>query len=322
MLTRHAVCRFVPAAVVAIGLPLATTALRAAPPQVLTATAPSVQAPEVKPPDPSVPLFFEVASVKVNNSGERNQFIRRQPGGRMTATNMPLRALIAFAYQATPLTLVGGPSWANDEHYDIVAKIEGDPPPIPPNVGPDHMQLALRTLLADRFQLKVHRETREMDAYALVMAKPGGTPGPGLKQSTQDCSPAAIRAMTAGRSGGPGGPPPGPPPPGSPVMCGLMMGPGRMRMGGMAVSMMAGPLGGMTGRSVVDRTGLTGAWDFELTFAPDPGRGAPPPDAPAADSNAPSLFTALQEQLGLKLDSTRAPIDVVVIDSVEHAVPD
>ena len=302
------------AAVVAIAMLVVTAIVFAQAPSPQNAQAPaSVQAP-----DPNVPLYFEVASVKPNNSGERNQLIRRQPGGRMTATNMPLRMLIAFAYQATPLTLVGGPNWTNNEHYDIVAKIDGDPPPLPPGSGPDHMQLALRSLLADRFQLKVHRETREMDAYALVMAKPGGAPGPALKQSTQDCSPEAMRALT-GRAGGP---PPGPPAPGAPFLCGARMAPGRMQINGMPIAVVVGPLGGLTGRSVVDRTGLTGQWDFVMTFAPDPGRGTPPPDAPPADPDAPSLFTALQEQLGLKLESTKAPIEVIVIDSVERPTPD
>jgi uncharacterized protein (TIGR03435 family) len=313
MATRHMAGRFLAVTALTLSVPLAGELLRAQ-----TQTVAALPAGSVTAPDPNVPLYFEVASVKPNNSGERNQFIRRQPGGRMTATNMPLRALITFAYQVTPLTLVGGPGWTNDEHYDIVAKIEGDPPPVPPGAGPDHMQLALRTLLADRFKLKVHRETREMDAYALVMAKSGGGPGPALKPTVQDCSPEAVRAM-AGRAGG--GPPPMPPS-GVPFMCGVRMSPGLMQIGGMPISMITGALGGMTGRSVVDRTGLSGAWDFSMTYAPDPGRGAPPPDAPAADSNAPSLFTALQEQLGLKLESTKAPIEVVVIDSVERAVPD
>jgi uncharacterized protein (TIGR03435 family) len=304
--------KFVAGALLAAGLPVTPVALRAQAP----GTPPPAQ--NAPPPDPNVPIYFEVAAVKPNKSGERGSNIRRQPGGRMTATNMPLRGLITFAYQVTPLTLVGGPSWIGQENFDIVAKVEGDPPPVAPGSGPDHLMLAMRTLLADRFQLKVHRETREMDVYALVMAKPGSAPGPGLKASTQDCSPEAIRGML-GRAGGQ----PPPPPPGSmvPFMCGARMGPGMMQVGGMPISVILGPLGGMTGRTVVDRTGLTGGWDMQVTFAPDPGRGTPPSDAPI-DPNAPSLFTALQEQLGLKLESTKAPVEVLVIDSVEHPTPD
>ena len=306
------VLRFTAAAILATALPITAIALKAQAP-----APPQTQPQDSKPPDPNVPLYFEVAAVKPNKSGERGSSIRRQPGGRMTATNMPLRGLITFAYQVTPLTLVGGPSWVGQENFDIVAKLEGDPMPVPPGQGPDHMQLALRTLLVDRFQLKVHRETREMDVYALVMAKSGGAPGPALKASTQDCSPEAMRAMM-----GRGAPPPPPPPGAIPFLCGARMGPGSIQLGGMPITVLLGPLGGMTGRTVVDRTGLTGNWDAQMTFAPDPGRGAPPPDAPAPDPNAPSLFTALQEQLGLKLESTKAPIEVLVIDSVEHPTPD
>jgi uncharacterized protein (TIGR03435 family) len=254
---------------------------------------------------------FEVATVKVNKSGDPGQFIRRQPGGRVTATNMPARTLITFAYQLAQYQLVGGPPWIGTDRFDIVAKMDGEPPPVPPGSGPDQIMLATRTLLADRFGLKVHRETREMDIYALVLAKPGAGPGPGLKPSTTDCA-----ALGAARRGGPPPGPPGPPPPGTPF-CGIMGGPGSIRFDGFPISQMATMLAGQAGRMVVDRTGLTGPWAFTLTYAPEQ-RGAPPPGAeqPAPDPNAPSLFTALQEQLGLKLESTRGPVEVVVIDAI------
>lgn len=272
-------------------------------------------------PDPSVPLYFEVASVKPNKSDEPGGSMRRQPGGRLNAVNMPLRALISFAYQTSPFTLVGGPGWIARERFDIVAKLDGDPPPIPPGSGPDHMMLAMRTLLADRFSVKLHRERRDLDVYALVMSKAGGDPGRGLKRSTQDCSPEAVRAMMAR-----GGPPP-PPPAAAGVMlpCGARMMPGRVQLGGLSLATLLGPLGGLVGRVVVDRTGLTGTWDFELTFAPDAGRGAqvpPPVNLPAPDPDAPSIFAALQEQLGLKLEAAKAPVEVVVIDSVDRPTPD
>lgn len=285
----------------------------------VTITASLAAAPQspsaAQPPDPNVPVAFEAASVKPNKSGETNGMLRRQPGGRMNAVNMPLRQLIGYAYQTTGLTLVGGPAWVATARYDIVAKIEGDPPPLPPGSGPDQMMLAMRTLLAERFKLKVHRETRDMDAYALVLARPGGVPGPKLKATTQDCSPDALRGRGAA-------PAPSPTPSGG-VLCGASMSGGRLQIGGMPIAVLLGPLGGMVGRSVVDRTGLTGMWDGELTFAPDAGRGVPPgADPPAADPGAPSIFTALQEQFGLKLETTKAPIEVVVIDSVDEPIPD
>jgi uncharacterized protein (TIGR03435 family) len=165
--------------------------------------------------------------------------------------------------------------------------------------------------------LKAHRETREMDIYALVMAKPGGMPGPNLNLSTADC---AAQAAAARRGGPPPGPP-GPPVPGEPF-CGIFGGPGRLRFGGLPASQMAQAFSGQSGRMVVDRTGLPGSWDFELSFAVE-GRGGPGgPDAPAADPNAPSFFTAIQEQLGLKLESTKGPVEVLVIDAIEKPVDD
>jgi uncharacterized protein (TIGR03435 family) len=255
---------------------------------------------------------FEVASVKANKSGDGNGNMRALPGGRVAATNMPVRPLITFAYMVAGYQLIGGPGWLATDRYDFIAKLEESAtavqPFIPGSTTPNAMQLALRHLLEDRFKLKVHRETREMDIYALVMARPGGGPGPGLKPTTQDCS----KAVEAPR---PGAPAPGAP--GQPF-CGIAGSPGRVRFGGLPASSFATALSGPAGRMVVDRTGMTGSWDFELTFAPE-NRG---PDAPPADPNAPSFFTAIQEQLGLKLEATKGPVEVLVIDSVEKPTED
>ena len=257
---------------------------------------------------------FEVATVKPNKSGDLRQFIARQPGGRVAVTNMPLRGLITFAYQLASFQLTGGPSWIASDRFDMVAKLEGNPEFPAPGAGPDPIQLALRTLMADRFKLQVHRETREMDIYALVMVKPG-VPGPALKPSTTDC---AARIKAGPRAGAP----PPPIPASGVVPCNIMGGPGMIRFGGFPLSLLTTMLG-QSGRMVFDRTGLTGNWEFELHFAAEQ-RGQPPPgvDVPAPDPDAPSLFTALQEQLGLKLESTKGPVDVLVIDSVEHPTQD
>jgi uncharacterized protein (TIGR03435 family) len=255
---------------------------------------------------------FEVASVKPNKSGDTNGMLRMLPGGRVSASNMPVRPIITFAYQLAQYQLIGGPGWLTTDRYDLIAKLEGDPGPVfaPSGTAPNPMQLALRNLLEDRFKLKVHRETREMDIYALVMAKPGGAPGPNLKPTTQDCAAAAAAAQR-------GAPPPSSAATGVPF-CGIQGGPGRIRFGGLPASALAQAFSGPAGRMVVERTGLTGAWDFELNYAAE-GRGAPGgADAAPADPNAPSLFTAIQEQLGLKLESTKGPVEVLVIDSVER----
>ena len=255
---------------------------------------------------------FEVASVKANKSGDGNGNLRGQGSDRVVAINMPVRPMITFAYQVAGYQLIGGPGWLASDRYDINAKLEKPPtsvqPFVPGSTTPNPMQLALRNLLEDRFKLRMHRETRELDIYALVMARPGGTPGPGLKPTTQDCS----KAVEPPR---PGAPPPGAS--GQPF-CGIAGSPGRVRFGGLPASAFATALSGPAGRMVVDRTGMTGSWDFELTFAPE-NRG---PDAPPADPNAPSFFTAIQEQLGLRLESTKGPVEVLVIDSVEKPVED
>jgi len=262
------------------------------------------------------PDTFDVASVKRNTSGDGNGMLRQMPGGRVVATNMPVRQVIQFAYGVAGYQLIGGPAWLNTERYDIAAKMDGNPPSafVPGDTRPTAMQIALQKLLEDRFRLKTHRETREMDIFALVMAKPGGAPGRGLKPSTQDCAAAAAAAQR-------GQPPP---PPGSNApFCGIQGAPGRLKFGGLPAASFGQAFSGPSGRFVVDRTGLTGSWDFELTFTPE-GRGGPGPaaDAPAGDANASSFFTAIQEQLGLKLDAAKGPVDVLVIDSVERPVDD
>ena len=254
---------------------------------------------------------FEVASVKPNRSGDTGGNIRREPGGRVNAVNMPLRVLITFAFQIQPTMLVGAPGWIDSERFDITAKLEGDPNQAEPGLDP--LRTAMQALLAERFNLKTRRETREGDTYVLVLARPGGALGPSLKRSTQDC-------VAMGR----GGAPPPPASGGDAVICGITAGPGRIRFGGFPLGMFANTLGGIVGRIVVDRTGLDGTWEFELVFSPEPARGPQPPGAepPPPVSDAPSIFAALPEQLGLKLEPGRGPVEVLVIDSVARPVSD
>jgi uncharacterized protein (TIGR03435 family) len=264
---------------------------------------------------------FEVASVRANKSGEGFIRFQRQPGGRFTATNVPLRELIRFAYQVQLFQMEGLPGWTASERFDVVAKAEGDPPPSPPGGPPDPMLLMTRTLLAERFKLKVRTETREMPIYALVVARADGKVGDRLVASTVDCQ--ALFAAR-GRAGAP--PPPGPPAPGERPMCGLRFGPGNLSAGGIPMTQFANSLSTSVGRHVVDKTGLTGSYEFELSWTPDqlpqnpPPPGAPPP--PPIDPNGPSIFTALQEQLGLKLESARGPVQVLVIERVDRPTPD
>lgn len=264
--------------------------------------------------DSPQPFVYEAASVRPNKQGPGESFIRRQPGGRLNAVNFSLRSLVTFAYQIQGFQLVNAPGWLADERFDIVAKLPGDPPPVPPGSGPDPHMVAMRTLLAERFKLKVHRETQPQDIYALVKARADGTLGPALKPASDECE----RVMKAVLSGGQ--PPTGP----SAPMCGIRQNFGRVQMGGFPISQFVSGLAGQVGRYVVDRTGLTGPYDFVLTFAPEPPRGPLPPgvELPPVDPNAPSLFTALQEQLGLKLEATRGPVEVLVVDSVDRPISD
>jgi bla regulator protein blaR1 len=261
---------------------------------------------------------FEVASIKPNNSGDGRVMLGLQPGGRFTATNVPLRLLIRNAYQLQDFQIVGAPSWIGSERYDIVAKAEDGTPIETPSLdrsGPSRVQLMMRALLAERFQLVVHNETRELPIYALVPARSDGKLGPDLHKSDTDCN-AVLAAGQRGR----GLAPPPPPQPGERLPCGIRIGMGNMTIGGAPLFQIANAIANFIGRTVVDKTGLSGNYDANLTWTPDQMPQRPPgaPEPPPIDPNGPSIFTALQEQLGLKLDSQKGPVAVLVIDRVER----
>ena len=281
------------------------------------------------PQPPAAPLAFEVASIKPNSSGDGRVMMQNQPG-RFIATNITLRLLIRNAYQLQDFQISGGPGWMASDHFDINAKVPDeyrDLPPMRPGSGPGPLQSMIRTLLAERFKLAVHNETKDSPIYALILARSDGKLGPNLKKSETDCE----AMFAAGRARGGQMPPPGPPPPGQPMPCGIRIGLGNMAVGGVPLAQVANSLGMFAGRIVLDRTGLTGNYDMNLTWTPDqmPQR---PPGAPAdqpvqfngaaIDPNGPSLFTAVQEQLGLKLDSQRGPVETLVIDRAEKPVED
>jgi bla regulator protein BlaR1 len=270
---------------------------------------------------------FEVASVKPNDGKDvKRVALMMQPGGRLQAENVPLNMLVRFAYEIQEFQIVGLPDWKNSEHFDINAKTNGSPQPGQPGVvGP--IQKMMQSLLAERFKLVAHLEKRDMPIYALVTARADGKLGPGLRPSTVDCVALAAERARAGL--------PPAPPPGQPMQCGFRIGPGQMSGGGMPLSQLAASLSNFVQRVVVDRTGLPGSFDLDLKYTLDQGMmaqllgtakagalaAAPPNDGPAA-SDAPSLFTALQEQFGLKLESSRGPVDVLVVEHVDRPSPD
>lgn len=268
---------------------------------------------------------FEVASVRPSTgpTGERGQ-----PGGRYFATRS-VKFFIADAFFfGTPLQMsrvIGGPDWIESALYEINAQAS-TPWQRSPDGPPRELFLMIRSLLEDRFKLKTHMETRELPVYELVRARADGSFGPQLRQSTVDCD-ALIAALQAG----------GPPParqPNEPPPCGAMRGPARVIAGGLPMAQFAnvltfvmadanGPAGRDDARLVIDKTGLSGRFAFTLAWTPERiPEGPPPPGIPPIDPNGPPLVTALQEQLGLKLQSARTLMDVVVVDSIERPTPD
>jgi uncharacterized protein (TIGR03435 family) len=281
---------------------------------------------------------FEVASVKQNKSGDGRVMMGFQPGGRYTATNVTMNLVLRQAYQMQPSQIIGAPSWFDSDHFDIVAKAEGSVPlGPPPSGGPGPLQYMMRALLADRFKLAVHNETRDLQGYALVLARSDRKLGPKLQPISAECQ-EIIASRGRGPAGGPGGGagvvgrggPPGPPPipqPGEKMPCGsTRFGPASLTSGGLTMAQLAQNLSQPVNRIVQDKTGLTGVYEFDLQWTPDQlpgGRGGDlPPGFPTIDPNGPSIFTAVQEQLGLKLDSQKLPVEVLVIDHAEHPTDD
>jgi uncharacterized protein (TIGR03435 family) len=243
---------------------------------------------------------FDTTSVKPNKSGSGNISVNAQPGGRLVATNATVEMLINIAYQLKSHQLVGGPHWLGSEHFDIEARAAVNP-------NREQMALMMQSLLGDRFKLVVHHETRLIPFYALVLAK-AGRMGPQLLAHSDDRN-CADRAD---------GPPVGPPR----TPCdGFRVANGHVAAGKITMEMLSRTLSNFVDRVVLDRTDLKGSFDVDFTFSGQQlllggQRAGPDPNSPDP-SSAPSLFAALPEQLGLKLEAQTGPVDVLVIDHVE-----
>jgi uncharacterized protein (TIGR03435 family) len=236
---------------------------------------------------------FEVASVKPNNSGTQGSGVLWQPSGALNATNVTLKSLIARAYEVREFQ-VDGPGWLEFARFDIAARArEGTPDQSRPAM--------LRSLLTERFKLTAHFETREQQPVFALVLRSGGRLGPQLKKSQVVCSgPAATSTgfcglnTSVGRTGG------------------------RVTGGGITMDNVAAAIANYAvDQTVVNRTGLEGTFDFELQFTRETSGTSNqlPPDAP-------SIFTAVQEQLGLRLETARGPVQFLVIDSVQQPTPD
>ena len=249
---------------------------------------------------------FEVASIKPAEPNQRGTYIRPGPGGGLTITNMSLKQLITFAWRVQPFQVSGGPPWLDSIHYDILAKPES-------KASQSELPMMLQGLLADRFHLRVRQETRELPIYALVLARKDGRPGPDLMEAKDgDCEQPDPARLQAARQ--PGAPPP--------RFCGqLMMGVNQINAIGLPISSLTPLLSRLLGRTVVDQTGLKGNFNVSLEWTPDETQTFPPRspgDSPVApDSAAPSLFTAFQERLGLKFESQKGPVEIIVVDEAE-----
>ncbi len=211
---------------------------------------------------------FEVAAIHINRDPAADPNVNSLPGGRLAVTSQNIRDLLKFAFDLKDFQLIGVPSWADGDRYDIEAKAAAD--------SKTNLREQVQLLLEDRFGLRHHTETREMNIYALKPVKDG------LKMTRHDEGAGTTARTTCGH------------------MAGRRVAP----------DVIAKMLARYLGREVRDDTGLTGKYDFELSWTPESG--------PCSEtSSAPSIFTAIQEQMGLRLDSTRGPIRVEVVDRVE-----
>ncbi len=236
---------------------------------------------------PVVRKEFDVVSVKPSAPDEHNSFeFRNMPGGTVRMMGTPLRMIIMQAYDVKAFQISGGPDWVRTDRWDILAKAEG----VEGRLPSAQEYPMLRAMMEDRFQLKTHSETKEMPVYALVVGKNGPKLVPNAGAGQQFRSRPTIIDV---------------------------------KKGGTAA--LAAWLSRQVGRVVIDKTELKGEYDYTLEYVPEPGQGGAesiglPPEMPRPHDEAtgPSIFTALQEQLGLRLVSEKGPVVMVVIDRVER----
>jgi uncharacterized protein (TIGR03435 family) len=215
---------------------------------------------------------FEVATIKPGDPTSPESGWS-EGNGELHIRNTPLRGLVLYAYNVKAYQLSGGPKWIDDEGYTIVAKLENRTRTGMTRGGDPRLRAAMQALLAERFQLAIHRDTRELPGYALVPAKGG------FKLSPLDAE--GIPAWGTGS--------------------------GNARFNHSSMAELASGLSNLVGRPVVDRTEIPGVYDVKLTWAPE--------NQP--DATGPSIFTALQEQTGLRLEARKVPVELIVIDKAE-----
>lgn len=262
------------------------------------------------------PVFvYEVASIKPAKSGSRGSTMRATPDG-FTATNMSLMTLFLSAFGVQRYQIAGAPSWVDSYRYDVDAKMEGLVADALQKLNQYERTIArqqmMEALLVDRFNLKIHRESKDLPVYMLVIAKNGSKLQEAKPDEPTSTGPGGggfgkgSMTMTTGGKGGPR----------SQILTGQAI----------PIASLTRILPGVLERPVLDKTGLTSLYDIKLEWWPDdsetqgaPG-GASSGQTPAPPSNpgGPDLFTAIQQQLGLKLESGKGPVEIIVIDHVER----
>ncbi len=245
---------------------------------------------------PAKSLAYDVVSIKPNTAGSGGMRIMITPDG-FQAENVTLHTLVGNAYQFNPDMVFGLPKWADSDHFDVKAKVAEEDLPAMKKMEPKERMALIRTFLVERFKIEAHRETKEMPTYDLTIAK-GGLK---MKEAKPDDTYANGIKGPDGKSRGGGM---------------MMMGRGRMTGQGIAMKGLSNNLTNVTHRPVIDKTGLTAIYDFELKWTPD--------DAPAGstEENTGSIFTAVQEQLGLRLDASKGMVETLIVDHVEKPSED
>jgi len=240
---------------------------------------------------------FTAVSIKPNKSGDSRIIMRGNRGGRLDATNVPVRNLITWAYQVRDFQISGEPAWVDSERFDVVTKSDGNPRF---DFLKPELQARFQSVLADRFKLTLHRETKELSVYTLVAAKNG----PKIHAVDEEGCPEV-------------------PPPENP--CRFLRRPQFAQLKGEKAPMAALVLmlSVMTGKTVVDKTGLKGSFSYTLDWKKylDQLQASSGPDVPQIFdpmSVQPAIASALEEQLGLKLESGKGPVEILVIDHVER----
>jgi bla regulator protein BlaR1 len=243
---------------------------------------------------------FEVSTIKPNTAGDDRRGIRFTPDG-ISMTGVSPAFLLRLAFSVEEDRMLALPGWAKSNQYDIDAKVDAsDAPKLQSLTFPQRNAMFL-PLLVERFNLKYHHETKELPVYELVIAKGGSK----LTESKPEDAPAPATS--------------------APHRMMMRMGGGSIEAKAATISNLIQTLAPMAGRTIIDKTGLTGSYDYTLKWTPDLGSspmppgpdGGPPRGDSAPDAAGPSLFTALQEQLGLKLESQKGPVDVIVIDHID-----